>query len=54
MGKTLEELIKWAKEYVDKMSPEEKEAMMQRQRESWVRAEAQWAQDFAAGKCERD
>jgi hypothetical protein len=28
--------------------------MHRAQRESWVRAETQWAKDFREGKCKRD
>lgn len=54
MDQELERLISQAKEQVDKMSPEEKEEMMRQQRDGWVKAEMQWAKDFAAGLCERD
>jgi hypothetical protein len=36
---TLEELLAKAKEAVEKMTPEEKEAMLKEQAESWVRGE---------------
>jgi hypothetical protein len=39
---TLDELLKQSKAKVDSMSPEEKEAMLKAQRESWVRAEMSW------------
>jgi hypothetical protein len=50
----LERLIEESKKLVDKMTPEEKAAMIRRQAEGWAKSEIQWAKDFAAGKCERD
>lgn len=50
----LTELIRKAKEVVDKMSPEELREMIRVQGEGWARSEAQWAKDFREGKCERD
>lgn len=50
----LDELIRKAKELVDAMSPDELKEMLRKQGESWARAEAQWAADFKAGRCERD
>jgi len=50
----LELLLANAKAQVARMTPEEKEAMLRKQAESWARSEAQWAKDFAEGKCERD
>lgn len=50
----LEVLLKQAREVVDRMSPEEKAAMLKQQAEGWAKAEAQWAKDFREGKCERD
>lgn len=38
----LTELLRKAKELVDKMTPEEKDAMLKAQAESWARAEANW------------
>lgn len=56
MTPELEELLKKAKAQVDAMTPEQREEMykQQQQRESYVRAEMQWAKDFREGKCERD
>jgi len=54
MTSELEELIRRARAHVDAMTPEEKEAMLRRQAEGWARSEAQWAEDFREGKCERD
>jgi hypothetical protein len=54
MQKTLAELLVWAKYHIESMTPQEIEAMLRRQVEGWARSEAQWAKDFAEGKCERD
>jgi hypothetical protein len=54
MSPELEKLLEESKKLVDNMSPEQKEAMVQAQRESWVRAEIQWAKDFREGKCKYD
>lgn len=51
---TLDELIATAKAKVDAMSPQEIREMVRKQAESWAKSEAQWAKDFAEGKCERD
>lgn len=48
------ELIRKAKETVDKMTPEELREMLRQQGEAWAKSEAQWAKDFRDGKCERD
>lgn len=50
----LNELIEKARAIVDKMTPEQKDAMLKEQAMRWAIAEAQWAKDFAEGKCERD
>lgn len=50
----LDELIRKARQIVDAMTPEEKAEMLRKQGESWARSEAQWAKDFAEGKCARD
>lgn len=42
MTPKLEALLKRAKETVDAMTPEEREAMLAAQRESWVRGELGW------------
>lgn len=54
MANDLTELLRKAKEQVERMSPEEREEMLRKQREGWVRSEMQWAKDFREGKCERD
>lgn len=54
MNKNLEQLIADAKAIVNAMTPEQKQEMLSKQGESWARSEAQWAKDFAEGKCERD
>jgi hypothetical protein len=36
------------------MTPEQKQEMLRTQAEGWARSEAQWAKDYAEGKCERD
>lgn len=54
MTPELEELLRRSKEIVARMTPEEKAEMLRKQAESWARSEAQWAKDFAEGKCERD
>lgn len=48
------ELIRKAKETVEKMTPEELREMIRKQSESWAKSEAQWAKDFRDGKCKRD
>lgn len=50
----LQELLDQVKKLVDAMTPEQLEDMHKKQRESWLRAELQWAKDFREGKCERD
>lgn len=50
----LKELIEAARKQVDAMTEEQKREMIRKQGEGWAKAEAQWAADFAAGKCERD
>jgi hypothetical protein len=50
----LEKLIEESRAIVDKMTPEEKAAMIRRQAIGWAKSEIQWAKDFAEGKCERD
>lgn len=52
--KTLNELLIWAKEYVANMTSKQKEEMLRQQANGWAKSEAQWAKDFANGKCERD
>lgn len=47
-------LIDAAKAKVYAMSPAEIKAMLRKQAEGLARSEAQWAKDFAEGKCERD
>lgn len=42
---TLEELIAYSKTYWEQMAPEEREAMLKSQRESFVRAEAGFGSD---------
>lgn len=54
MTPELNELIEKAKNIVDKMTPEEKKEMLRKQAEGWAKSEAQWAKDYAEGKCERD
>jgi hypothetical protein len=54
MSPELEELLRKSKEFVDAMTPEQKAEMLRKQAESWARSEAQWAEDFREGKCERD
>lgn len=54
MVPTLEELLATARRTWDSMTPEEQRAMLQKQAEAWARSEAQWAKDFAEGKCKRD
>lgn len=39
---TLEELLAWSKQHVDKMSPEEKAEMVRQQGKGYARAEASW------------
>lgn len=51
---TLEDLIALGKKLVDDMSEEQKTDMLRKQAKSWAASEAQWARDFAEGKCERD
>lgn len=50
----LDELIERSRQYVDSLTPEQKTEMLRIQAESWAKSEAQWAKDFAEGKCERD
>lgn len=54
MTPELTELLRKARLAVDAMTPEQREEMYRKQRESWVRSEIQWAKDFREGKCERD
>lgn len=54
MDKKLKELVADAERLVDAMTLEEKAEMLRQQAESWARSEAQWAEDFREGKCERD
>lgn len=50
----LDELIERSRQYVDSLTPEQKTEMLRIQAEGWAKSEAQWAKDFAEGKCERD
>jgi hypothetical protein len=50
----LSEMIRRSKQRLAEMTPEEREAMRQQQRDGWVKSEMQWAKDFREGKCERD
>ncbi len=50
----LEIALAKARAAVDVMTPEQREEMYRKQRESWVRSELQWAKDFREGKCIRD
>lgn len=52
--KTLEQLLEENKKIVDAMTPEQKQAMLDKQAEGWMKSEIQWAKDFMAGKCDRD
>lgn len=54
MTPELEQLLASAKRQWDAMSPEAQREMLRKQAEGWARSEAQWAKDFAEGKCERD
>jgi len=54
MTPSLEELLRKSKELVDAMTPEEKAEMLRKQGEGWAKSEAQWAKDFAEGKCRYD
>lgn len=54
MTPELEDLIAKARAKVAAMSPSEIDEMLRVQAEGWARAEAQWAKDFAEGKCKRD
>ena len=54
MKPELAELLRKSRAIVDAMTPEEKADMLKKQAESWARSEAQWAEDFRNGKCERD
>lgn len=42
MGKTLNELLEEAGNWWKNATPEERDEMTRKQRESWVRAEANW------------
>ena len=53
-SETLDELLRRARDHVDRMTPEEREEMYRKQRDGWVKSEIQWAKDFREGKCERD
>lgn len=50
----LTELLRRARAYVDAMTPEERAEMLRKQGEGIARSEAQWAADFAAGRCSID
>lgn len=50
----LAKLIEWSKDAVSRMTPAERDHMIAEQARSWARSEAQWAKDYAEGKCERD
>lgn len=50
----LADMLAAAKARWEVMSVEEKEAVLRKQRDGWVRAETQWAKDFKEGKCDRD
>ena len=54
MSPELKELLRKSKEAVDAMTPEQREEMYRKQRDSWVRSEIQWANDFREGKCRYD
>lgn len=54
MTPELEDALRKARIALDAMTPEEREEMYRKQREGWVRAEMQWAEDFRAGRCECD
>lgn len=54
MTPQLEELLRHAKEVYARMTPEQKAKMIRKQGEGLARSEAQWAKDFAEGKCKRD
>jgi hypothetical protein len=45
------ELLRKARLAVDAMTRLEREEMLRKQGEGWVRSEAQWAKDFREGKC---
>lgn len=48
------ELLAKAETAYEATTPEQKEEMRRKQRESYVRAEMQWAKDFREGKCKYD
>jgi hypothetical protein len=54
MTPQLEELLRHARAIYAQMTPEQKAEMFRKQAEGFARSEAQWAKDFAEGKCERD
>lgn len=54
MDEKLDDFIAAAKAAWEAMSPKDKEAELNRQRDSWLRAELQWIKDFREGKCKRD
>ena len=54
MTPELIELLRRSKEIVNAMTPEQKAEMFRKQAEGWAKAEAQWAKDFAEGKCKYD
>lgn len=54
MTRELQELLLHAKAVYDRMTLEQKADMIRKQAEGWARSEAQWAKDFAEGKCKRD
>jgi hypothetical protein len=54
MNKTLTELLRRSREYVNSLTPEQCSEMLRKQGEGWAKSEAQWAKDFRDGKCERD
>lgn len=51
---TLDEFLSFAKAKVSTMTAKEINDMLREQSKSWAQSEAQWAKDFAEGKCERD
>jgi hypothetical protein len=54
MTPELERLLRESAEAVDRMTPEQREAMYRKQAEAWARSERQWAKDFREGKCKMD
>lgn len=51
---SLEALAAVARAKLASMTEAEKSEMYRKQAEGWAQSEAQWAKDFAEGKCERD